>query len=84
MSIARTFPSLAMSRTPSARLQSPSLLRPPQVIEKFLRTEEYSCVDGVVGREIFPDRHDPIGLGLHFHRVIQVEDRFDFSIDRQI
>jgi hypothetical protein len=57
---------------------------PSQIIEKFVRAYEYSGVDGVVVREIFPNRDDATGIGLHFHCIIQVEDGFDFSIDSQI
>src|SRR5436190_6127380 len=53
--------------------------RPAQLIEHALRAEKNSRIDRVIRFKLLADRDDHLVLGPHFHRVIQIEDRPDFS-----
>ncbi len=59
-------------------------LRSLQVIEDFDGTNEHSSIDRVVIAQMFSDCDDLVAVRLNFHRIIDIENCIQLSVDRDI
>ena len=83
ISIARTLPSFAIRRTPSARPQSPFVCA-FRSNRRGVRAKENARIDRVIFRKRLADPADVTVGRLNFHRVIEIENGLDLAVDREV
>jgi len=55
-----------------------------EIIEDFEGTNEHSSIDSVVIAQMFSDSNDLVAARLNLHRVIQIENCIEVSVQRDI